>query len=75
MQQSVQRTHAATAEPPIHAKSECDTVACWLYAEIMMPLPPMRVKWQTVIVARSCTHNRDAVIAGSGRCCSKHSKQ
>ena len=52
--QSVQRTHAAMAEPPIHAKSECETVACWLYAEIMMPLPPMRVKWQSVIVARSC---------------------
>ena len=72
----MQRTHAAMAEPPIHAKSECETVACWLYAEIMMPLPPMRVKWQSVIVARSCTGSRDAVMAAiSGRCCPKQSKQ
>jgi hypothetical protein len=39
--------------PPIQANSDRLTVACWLCAEIITPLPPMRVKEHASIVARA----------------------
>ena len=39
--------------PPIQANSDRLTVAWWLCAEIITPLPPMRVKEHASIVARS----------------------